>query len=588
MFNGAVPELAGIRLTEADLRAAAGERAFERGLEYVNAVEGLHGFGAHWTATVHGTEDYLVVLYLEPSGAASARIRGQCSCPQGLEGFFCKHCVAVGLGIARTAASAVPAQRGPRATHQKAGPKTGRKGLDEWLDGRSRDELHLLVIQHAAEDLEWRRHLELRAAIAAADQRQIDSVLTELLAVPEDSRLPYGAEPDQRIYARQVRAAGSGAGQLADAGHPEEAIATAQLAMRLIIAGSRTVRDDAGTISEAAADLAAIHKLACQLAPPDPGSLADFLAEIVLSGSDAAGIDFADYVALLGRAGLTRLQDQLIAAWHEQGADGWPEQLALEALLRAAGDTDALIGVIEAGLDRDDTKQLRIARELDAAGRQDEALDRAERGLRGASVPGQQLTDFVAGRYRALNRAADAVLLRRDRFAAARDLDGYSSLREDAQAAGEWPAAREWALGLLRADAAARSGPGTQGRTWQEASWPPGPVLIDVLIDEGDLDAAWDAARGIASEAQWLRLADLVAESRPADALAVYLRQIEPLRAETGERAYQRMARLLAAARACHAALGAEAAFGAYLAALRAEQRRKRKLISILDKRHLR
>ena len=111
----------------------------------------------------------------------------------------------------------------------------------------------------------------------------------------------------------------------------------------------------------------------------------------------------------------------------------------------------------------------------------------------------------------------------------------------------------------------------------------PGPVLIDALISEGDIDVAWDAAAGIATEAQWLRLADLVAETRPADALAVYQRQIQALKQETGDKAYERLARLLLSARACHLRLGTEAAFGLYLRALREDQKRKRRLISVLD-----
>ncbi|HUY52242.1 MAG TPA: hypothetical protein VMV92_42150 [Streptosporangiaceae bacterium] len=42
-----------------------------------------------------------------------------------------------------------------------------------------------------------------------------------------------------------------------------------------------------------------------------------------------------------------------------------------------------------------------------------------------------------------------------------------------------------------------------------------------MLIDDGDIAAAWDAADGIASERQWLTLADLISRDRPADALPV-------------------------------------------------------------------
>jgi uncharacterized Zn finger protein len=108
-------------------------------------------------------------------------------------------------------------------------------------------------------------------------------------------------------------------------------------------------------------------------------------------------------------------------------------------------------------------------------------------------------------------------------------------------------------------------------------------VLIDVLIADGDIDAAWDEADGVASDDQWHRLANLVAETRPADALAVYRRLIAMLKAESGDAIYVRMAQLLVSARMCHHRLGTDAAFGTYLRALRDEQKRKRKLIKILD-----
>ncbi|MFI1972849.1 hypothetical protein [Streptomyces cinnamoneus] len=52
-------------------------------------------------------------------------------------------------------------------------------------------------------------------------------------------------------------------------------------------------------------------------------------------------------------------------------------------------------------------------------------------------------------------------------------------MRGATQAAGDWPAERERALAVLRADAEAH--PQTRYR---------GPVLVDVLLDDKDLDAA--------------------------------------------------------------------------------------------------
>jgi uncharacterized Zn finger protein len=187
------------------------------------------------------------------------------------------------------------------------------------------------------------------------------------------------------------------------------------------------------------------------------------------------------------------------------------------------------------------------------------------------------LSDYVVERYLVLGRTADALQVRKADFESAPDLAAFGRLRATARETDTWPEIRQWAFDRLRADADAMR------KTHRGVRFRPGPVLIDALISEGDIDAAWDAAAGIATEAQKLRLADLVAETRPADALAVYQRQIQALKQETGDKAYERLARLLLSARACHSRLGTQAAFSIYLRALREDQKRKRRLLSVLD-----
>jgi hypothetical protein len=123
-----------------------------------------------------------------------------------------------------------------------------------------------------------------------------------------------------------------------------------------------------------------------------------------------------------------------------------------------------------------------------------------------------------------------------------------------------------------------RSAQGRAGFGWSE-----GPGWISALIYDGDVGAAWDAAAGVASDRQWLTLADLIGSDRPADALPVYLRAIEPLRSQTGDPVYQQVAVLLSKIQYCHQQLGTAPEFVAYLVALRADQKRKRNLIKLLD-----
>ncbi|OIJ96133.1 hypothetical protein BIV25_19225 [Streptomyces sp. MUSC 14] len=66
---------------EDDLQAPAGPRTFDR----------RRGRDGWTTATVHGTDAYQAELILDgPNGLA-----GECDCPYGMEGNFCKHLVAL-------------------------------------------------------------------------------------------------------------------------------------------------------------------------------------------------------------------------------------------------------------------------------------------------------------------------------------------------------------------------------------------------------------------------------------------------------------------------------------------------------------
>ncbi|MEU6771401.1 hypothetical protein [Streptomyces sp. NPDC046759] len=105
---------------------------------------------------------------------------------------------------------------------------------------------------------------------------------------------------------------------------------------------------------------------------------------------------------------------------------------------------------------------------------------------------------------------------------------------------------------------------------------------LDFGGDEGI--SGWCDSAGRADDRQWEQLAGLSRQTRPAEALGVYLRLVDRAKEPTGDRAYEHLARLLLGARECHRALGTEEAFTAHLAGLRAELKRRRRLMSILDR----
>ncbi|MFD4996628.1 hypothetical protein [Streptomyces buecherae] len=448
--------------------------------------------------------------------------------------------------------------------------------MEAWLSALSRDDLLALVREQLAEDRELRRRLELRAAAARHDLGMVRDRIVALTDPRPFARYGYIEYADASRYARQVAEAASTLRALTADGQAAQAIGLAEEAIRVLVEAYGDIDDSDGVVGQAAAAVTGAHLEACGVECPDPARLAEWLVGMVLNDSNyVTDLDPLDYADSLGPSGLARMR-QLAAEALRREPSGWAERYLMERLVKAEGDVDALVALYARDLEPSGATHLRIAEELESAGRAAEALVWAERGLRDRAaetyVDGR-LVDYVCERYARTGRAADAVAVRRDRLRLERSLAAYRQLRAAAEAAGRWEAERAAALVILAEDAC-RERDGRYG----------GPVLIDALLDDGDLDAAWREAGDHADDRQWAQLADLSSQTRPADALGVYLRLIEQSKGPTGDRAYEQLARLLQAARDCHRALGTEDAFTVYLTDLRWELKRRRKLMTILDR----
>lgn len=551
-----------LAFTEDELLQAAGPRSFERGLEYVEAVEELEFEGAEINAIVTGSYEYDVTIWRE-----RGTLEGQCSCPWSQEGNFCKHCVAVGMAALATDKPG----SGPAAE-----ATVGRADLEAWIDALSADELRAELRALVRGDRGLRRRFELRAAQAGQDVEQVRKLARQLLG-RGGVREALGYE-DAFDYARNVREVAEAIGILIDKGNAEDALDI----VREALSDTRAAIDDAensdsdGTIAHAMAQLLPIHLRVCRQTRPDPAELARHIAEhnLAVTHEFEFAYDLDDYADLLGERGTELVCDAYRAAYRSN-PQGWREKQLMEQLVRGSGDLDALVAFLANDLDSRGYQHLRIAQELEAADRVDEALRWAESGLRDATgFIGTDLVEFVALRYGQSGRMDDLLTLRRTRFRAELTVSHYELLRETAERCAQWPHERDRAMALLHEDLA-KQGP--------KAQYGMGPVLIDILVLEGDYEAAWELSRKAGSEPQRLKLAALIRTNKPAEAIEVYDQALAPLRTQTGEDVYRREVELLQGIRACHAQLGTDEAFATYLAAFRKEQRRKRNLMRLLD-----
>jgi uncharacterized Zn finger protein len=142
--------------TEVDLEALADSRSFGRGRAYIDAVTNVRDLPNGVVATVHGSDAYQVRLY-----DTDGELDGECDCPYGEQGNFCKHCVAVGLRLLHC--SSVTGAARIRGTSSDAGAVDVRA----FLGTLDHSELVELVWAQTSQDPVLYQRMLLRAIAAA-------------------------------------------------------------------------------------------------------------------------------------------------------------------------------------------------------------------------------------------------------------------------------------------------------------------------------------------------------------------------------------------------------------------------------------
>jgi uncharacterized Zn finger protein len=571
------------------LRRLAGPTWFERGERYAadGAVSALVEDGGVVVARVLGTSAYRVRLWVDGSALGFA-----CSCPLGREGACCKHCVAVGL---------VWSAGGEQATGGE--PRASVTTMDQvraHLAGQSKDALVELLVAQAMGDERLHRRLLLEATRPAEPgvaSAAGPSVASMRAWIDQAARLnDFLDEDEAEDYAAGVEDVVDALERQLEDGHSAAVVELVEHAIDMVESSMSYVDDSGGDVGGVLGRLAELHLAACEQADLDPVALAERLFLRELNGeSDTFFEALHGYAEALGPAGLAAYRKLAEAQWEQMAlrAKGaadymvdhrrWRITHMMETLARVEGDVDGLVAVIARDLSHA-YAYLRVAEVLREAGRDDEALQWAERGMAAFPEPraDSRLREFLAEQYHQRGRHDDAVGLVWEAFSAAPSLGAYQTLRQHVERAGQWPAWRERALARLREHVATlREGRGVDrwamvGRDHSE--------LVRVLLWEGEVEAAWAEARaGECAPALWLELADRRAGEHPEEVLPVYQRAVGGLLAQTGNDVYERAVELLRKVQELLHRLGREAEFASQIASIRTTQRRKRNLMKLLD-----
>jgi uncharacterized Zn finger protein len=518
------------------LRAAAGGRVYERGVEYdrEGAVSSLRLQDGELTATVAGSSRYRVRL-----GVTDDQLWSGCTCPY--DDGACKHAVAAGLAWARGVVATV-----------SAAPTR----LVERLEPLGAPRLAAILADLAAADAAVLARVLAETAGAGGDGALADlqDAFDEALDV-DDGRDWHGqGDALATIDLVLDRAA------VVLAARPRDQVAFCRYAFAAAEGAADRFADGLWDVFDRLVDRHAAAAKAARLAPDE---LATVVLEWELSGY-ADGV-VAAHARALGRVGNAAVQAAARERWEGAAATS-DDRVALERLLiaaaEAAGDVDAIVGVLTGFLD-DPYRFTRIVTVLEEADRVPEALAWCARGL--ARFP----SDVPLARSRVSLSAraghhADAVRLARalfERTWATGDLDLLLAVAGD-ERVGECERA------LTRAGAVSKRP----------------DLLVVLLVHLGRRDEAWAAADARALDGRALEtLALATRDTHPARALLV-LAALVPgtVRACSASSRYEPVLDLLRLLRGLYVDTGDVAGFTALVADVRAANARRPKLLGLL------
>lgn len=573
-------------LTRRAIKDMADARSFSRGEEYQagGQVESITEHGDLIVAVVQGTRDYRVKLW-----AKGGHIDYSCNCPVGAEGDFCKHCVAAGLEwLARPEEDA-------RSSKRAGERPVTMKDARDFLTRQDKSSLVDMLLEQALENDRLRDRIFLKAA--RQDRKKLNLAAFR-------SAIIRATAPDGFVDWRNAYEFSSGIDEIVDQikallreGHAAEVIELAELALVKTEEALGSMDDSAGTMSPILQRLQDIHLAACQDASPDPEVLARRLFELEL-GADYdmfLGAAFT-YRKVLEKRGLAAYRKLAEAAWKkvpqlepgQSDAEGFRGRFRIthimEDLARAAGDIEGLVAVKSRDLSHA-YFYLQIAETYKAAGKPDAALDWAERGLKAFPANTDiRLGDFLAAEYHRRKRHDEAMRLVWTQFVERPGLDQYRKLKDHADRVGQWRDWREKALAHLRDEISRRKREAEKSKwMWHRID---NSSLVEIFLWEKNPDAAWrEAQEGGCSDGLWMKLASLREQEHPADALAVYQKQIGPILEQKNVAAYGQAVDLLRTIQALMGRVGQEADFSRYLESVRAAHKPKRNFIKLLDRR---
>jgi len=455
-----------------------------------------------------------------------------------------------------------------------------------------KDALVDLLIQQAMSDDRLQQQLLLETAQSIGGGENVHAFRAAITnAIETGGYVDYYGAYD---YSSRIDDVVTSLEKLLKNGKGEAVIELTEHALTLLEHAIESVDDSDGNLSFVFERLHALHLSACTKVRPDPVVLARKLFAWELRSEWEVFYGAAQtYAKVLGATGLAAYRKLANAEWAQVPALTADQQhrfgrssrfritAIMEALASVSGDIEELVAVKQRDLSLA-YHYLTIAELYENAGKRKRALEWAEQGINAfPDRTDSRLRLFLAKLYEQIDRHDDAIVLVWQNFIDRPCLEHFEELRHSAKQLGEWDVWRPKALEAARPPVQQSRANSKQTSLFRHTT--EGTLLVQLLLSENDIDAAWSAAEtfGCTTEHQ-LQLARKREPAHPSDAARVYQEDVERLLDRRNNSAYEEaVQRLRDVKRAMKGLLAAQRS--EYFVSVRVRHKAKRNFIKLLD-----
>jgi hypothetical protein len=475
---------------------------------------------------------------------------------------------------------------------KKGGRKTILEALQEHLHTLSPDALRSIVMDEATDSRDFRNRLMERLTASGMEWENVGlrRTISDLLRFRDF--IPYRQSNE---YANQIERARLILQSSLARGHASEVSQIIEAIIPKLENALEHADDSNGSISDSIVRVAKLRLEVYQSYNPDPKQLAEklFLYDISSSWKWFGNFD-GKYDQVLGEAGKARYDEMVRLEWEKLpdlkakdisvSSKRFALQTAMERIAAESGESELSLAVAKKDLSRT-SGYLKVAKLLQKAGRDAEALAWAEKGQRdfGGSYQTSDFSGFLANAYHRSGRDADAIGIYWASFYAKPSCYDYESLRRQAELAGVWPTWRVKALDFLYSRIAATKENDPSGK--EKRIWLNG-ILVEILISDQQYAEAWSqAGRHGCHDSIMRSLVEIWEKEHPADCIPVFKKLCENSLIPASTKDYVYAADELAHLRDVMARANAEGDFSLYMQSLRTKYKVRKNLMLEFDKR---